>query len=272
MRRLAKKAVVAATMLATTLAIGVFSDRAQASSMQTFSMQDFAPVLRGFQQPPFLMEPAAAQSSDIPAGMMIVQKSVSPDFIREIEGVSSTLPANALRALAKAGYKIELSHTVTDAVPSARNQQVRGYEPHSTWDSVYGMFNRSSRKVVMAEYAQVSNGLGGKHPATLTNAQRRQGIMRHEFGHAIDDYLGNFSHSAAFRAAYAKGKATVSRQEASVLSYYLQSGDAGAEETFAELFASMDGTGCDRSSDILLQNHFGELVGLIRNKLATISG
>jgi hypothetical protein len=105
----------------------------------------------------------------------------------------------------------------------------------------------------------------------LRDAQRRDGILRHEFGHAVDQYLGNYSHTPEFVAAYNKGARSISGYEARVLSYYLQPGDAGREETFAELFASLNGVACDRNSDILLRNHFPELVSLIRNRVAKVA-
>jgi hypothetical protein len=238
--------------------------------LQTFRAADFMQSVKNSVAP----EPVAAEHVTLAkphcqrpqlAEAVIHGSNISPAFVEELEKMVALLPAGSLHALSKAGYKIELSHLVTDAVPAARDQQVRGYEPHSTWDSVFGMFNRTERKVVMAEYAKDN----GKY-ITLQDEQRRAGILRHEFGHAIDNFLGNFSHSEEFQQAYAKGKASISKEEEVVIWYYLQAGDAGPEETFAEIFASLKGTACDRASDQILHDHFPELVSLINDKVAQI--
>ena len=206
----------------------------------------------------------------VPTGFLDIASSVSPAFVNEIEIAMQKLPTNTVKALAAHGYKVCISRTVPDAVPAARNQQVRGYEPSATWNSVFGMFNRSTKRVVMAETAELPDGAGGTKVSRLTNRDRRQGIVRHEFGHAVDQYLGNFSHTPQFKAAYDHGAAEISAPERQVLSYYLQPGDAGKEETFAELFAALDEDACDKNSDILLRNHFSQLAKLIRQKVASI--
>lgn len=197
--------------------------------------------------------------------------NVSHEFVQEIEFGLTKIPDNVLRALSSHGYRVLISESLVDAVPAAKNQQVRGYQPHSTWDTVYGMFNRNTRRVVMAEKALQAESSGRRAMVPLRDRQRREGILRHEFGHAVDQYLGNYSHSPEFIAAYEQGAKTISTHEAKVLSYYLQKGHAGREETFAEIFASLDDYACDRKSDILLKNHFPELVSLVRNRVSKIS-
>lgn len=206
----------------------------------------------------------------LPTRKMIKGRAnVSPGFQDEIVRALAKLPPATVNALERSGYKLSLSKTVTQAVPAARQQQVRGYEKHATWDSVYGMFNRTTREVVMAEFAEGNAG-SAKGLVTLNNETRRQGILRHEIGHAVDQYLGNFSHTPEFKRLYQRGLASVSKPEEKVLFYYAQPGDAGLEETFAELFACMNETACDKNSDMLLRNHFGELMNLIRINVATI--
>lgn len=207
------------------------------------------------------------------AARELVEKNanVSHEFVQEIEFGLMKIPDTVLSALAARGYRVLISESLVDAVPAAKNQQVRGYQPHSTWDTVYGMFNRTTHKVVMAEKALQTDSTGRRAMLPLRNRQRREGILRHEFGHAVDQYLGNYSHSPEFIAAYEKGVKTISPHEAKVLNYYLQKGHAGREETFAELFASLNDYACDRDSDILLKNHFPELVSLVRNRVSKIS-
>jgi hypothetical protein len=270
-------------LLATTLAVGMLMIPAWG---QTGFVQEYTDgsqgVVASMNMPGpmqlFRLEPLPVSTpptprphtDGLPDGLLVVDGEVSKPFIQEIERDVRKLPQQALTALAKAGYKIQLARTVTDAVPAARNQQVRGYEPHSTWNSVYGMFNRTTRKVVMAEFAEHGENGGGGDFTRLEDRQRRQGILRHEFGHAVDNYLGNFSHTAKFRNAYEKELAAIGKGDREWLYYYLQPGDAGPEETFAELFASLDQTACDKRSDDMLHHYFPELTRLIRSQLATM--
>ncbi len=212
------------------------------------------------------------QPSVVPAGLIQKDDDVSPGFLEEIKRGLAKIPVNILQALDRDGYQITLSKTVTEAVPAAKNQQVRGYQPHATWNTVYGMFNRTTGQIVMAEKAQQDDQYGRPVLMPLKDLQRREGIIRHECGHAVDQYLGHLSHSPEFKQAYDKGLKSISAPERKVLSYYLQPGDAGREETFAEIFASLNEYACDRSSDILLRNHFPELVKLIQTKAAAIKG
>lgn len=211
-------------------------------------------------------------ASAVPAGLMEVDQEVSDRFVQEIKQGLAKIQGNVLRALAGDGYKVTLSESVTEAVPAAKHQQVRGYQPHATWDTVYGMFNRTTKRVIMAEKAEQKDASGRTAMEPLRNIERRNGILRHECGHAVDQYLGHLSHSPEFKRAYEKGLKSISAHERKVLSYYLQPGDAGREETFAEIFASLNDYACDRNSDILLKNNFPELVSLIRSKVATIKG
>lgn len=214
---------------------------------------------------------AAAAAVDIPTNLIVKEQGTTQQFADEVKKALTKVPRNVLVALANKGYKVVLSEKLTDAVPAAKNQQVRGYQEHATWDEVYGMFNRTTRRVVMAELAVTKNG-GRTVLGPLRDTQRREGILRHECGHAVDQMLGNLSHKPEFVAAYEKGLKTISQYERKTLDYYLQPGDAGREETFAEIFAALEGDACDRNSDILLKNHFPELVALIRTKVQGIRG
>lgn len=195
---------------------------------------------------------------------------VSQSFNTEISSALGTIPQNYLNALGRQGYRVVLSRMLTDVVPDANHQQVRGYERHTTWNSVYGMFNRTRKRLVMAELAEQPNL--GRDLTPLRNKQRRVGIVRHEFGHAVDQYLGNYSHSPEFLKAIQTAQKDLTPWERESLSYFLQPGKAGAEETFAELFACLNGDGCDSSQDQVLRNHFGTALSLIDHKVSTIKG
>lgn len=184
---------------------------------------------------------------------------VSDSFVKEIIADASELPSKLRSALAKAGYHIAISPSLADAVPAARDTQVRGYKAFVTWNQLFGMFNRRSKSLIMAEKAEASDG----KVTTLEEKNIRAGILRHEFGHAVDQYLQYPSHSLPFAQAYAQGVARLNSDERQTLNYYLQPGKAGKEEVFAEIFAILHKDACNPESDRLLRAKFPELLAIM---------
>jgi hypothetical protein len=209
-------------------------------------------------QPPLTKPVPESQPVQLPP-LFVRLPGVSDEFLQEISDDTKGLPQKLKLVLCKAGYRIAISRQLADAVPSSQNEQVRGYKSFVTWNQVFGMFDRLHRKVVMAELAE-TNPNGTLVP--LTNKSERAGIVRHEFGHAVDDYLGYPSHSVVFDRAYRKGVQRLTAADKKQLSYYLQQGNAGKEEIFAETFAIFPGDACDPKSDQLLREKFPELVAL----------
>ncbi len=95
---------------------------------------------------------------------------------------------------------------------------------------------------------------------------RIAGVTRHELGHAADEVYGHFSRDPAFRAAYNADVADIRANNTPVDPYYLQAGDAGPEETFAEVFAQMYGGGLDSITPNFL-GAFPRSVQAMRHKL-----
>jgi hypothetical protein len=196
---------------------------------------------------------------------------VTADFIAEISQDATQLPAAWKDKLTKAGYRIEISRTLFDSVPSARGQQVRGYKSSASWSQVFGMFDRRRHRVVMAQLARQTED--EKSPLiSLNDQQTRTGILRHEFGHAIDEYLRSPSHGRSFARAYAAGLPRLSPQDKAALKYYLQAGDAGKEEMFAELFAIKGGVACDPIADNVLKQKFPEATAVVNSIVGNTSG
>ncbi|HEY9716377.1 MAG TPA: hypothetical protein V6C69_02825 [Trichormus sp.] len=196
---------------------------------------------------------------------------VTADFIAEISQDATQLPAAWKQKLTKAGYRIVVSRTLFDSVPSARGQQVRGYKRSATWSQIFGLFDRRHRRVVMAQLARQTEDEKSQL-ITLNDQQTRAGILRHEFGHAIDDYASYPSHSRAFARAYAVGLPRLRVQDKLALKYYLQAGFAGKEEMFAELFAIKGGAACDPIADIVLKQKFPEAAAVVNSTIRNTSG
>lgn len=102
----------------------------------------------------------------------------------------------------------------------------------------------------------------------------------HEFGHALDKALSNFSSSKAFQDAFLKDLAQMSEEEKSRLWYFTApyavgeqqaSHNAAQEELFAELFAVHQGLGsASREVDNLLIKKFPTVNQLFETKMASL--
>lgn len=202
--------------------------------------------------------------------LMLRRTGVTDSFVKEVSGILQTIPRNVRQALQKSGYVVTLSRTVPAAIPAASGKQVRGYVQSTTWNNIFGMFDRNSKQIVMAELAESEAAQGQGHLVTLNDARRRLGIMKHECGHAVDQLLNNYSHSAAFNNAYLTGITRLDVTERKMLDYYLQDGWAGKEEAFAEVFAIACGTGCHQDTDAVFRRQFPELVALIGQRVNDI--
>lgn len=236
--------------------------------------QTLAPPLPAVPVPTVLTPAPAVRTQDSLTAPYVISlmkrnANVSDAFAREIAQQFTCIPTNVRAALQRSGYHLTLSRTVPSAVPSTLGRQVRGYQRTTTWNNIFGMFNRGSKQVIMAEYAESE----GAEPqlVTLPDSRRRLGILKHECGHAVDEMLQNYSHSAAFAVAYNKGVARLSTDyDRQMLEYYLQVGDAGKEEAFAEVFAIACGNGCHPDTDALLRRNFPELIALISRRIQSV--
>lgn len=151
------------------------------------------------------------------------------------------LPAVLLERARSAGVQvIACRDSVTDHMAALRGVRPRGWPPGTTWDSVPGLYDPASMTVVMATHddgtARALPDFGYGHGSF--NA------LFHEFGHALDNTnaLGHDSRSPAFRAARTNDLDSLRNENQS---YLLQPGDAGPEETYAEMAARF--WGGDRS-------------------------
>ncbi len=180
---------------------------------------------------------------------------VSPQIQRRIYQAASSLPPEVLRVLR--GTEVVVSDRVSNVLPHLRGVCPRGWSTGSTWDDATGMFytDRFGRpSVIMAEKSG-ENGIGGSY--------RVEGVVRHEVGHAFDRNYGirmygnvlskmknvcvqAFSDSPDFVRAYNNDLMSISRlphRQQNNLAYFLQPGSAGRQESFAEIFAIINGGG-----------------------------
>lgn len=167
---------------------------------------------------------------------------VSNEAIARVMLGLSFIPRSYRQALESAGYKVVIAPTVLDAMPQLKGQLPRGYTG-GDWHNANGTFDRLNKRIVIGEEISAPNQ-GGK----LIEGPIDQ-VVQHEFGHAYDLYLGRktfgqnsqdqfpeISHSKKFTDAYELDSKSVPAAMRPKLAYYLQSGDAGKEELFAQMF------------------------------------
>ena len=149
-----------------------------------------------------------------------------------------------------------------------RRRMVRNYDdrplPPGVLDTIRSL--GVQQVIVLGGPDAVAPAVEAAIAGTGLSTRRVAGATRHEVGHAADEVYGNFSQDPAFRAAYNADVADIRANNTPVDPYYLQAGDAGPEETFAEAFAQTYGGGIDSITPNFLAA-FSRTALAIRNKL-----
>lgn len=216
---------------------------------------------------------------------------VSPAFRAKVEGTLAALPANLRRAVDATGYTIAAGDRVTTILPALKGVHPRGWGS-LTWDHADGFASHRAGERLVA-VAELQKDRTGGRAAGWLKSQRTEGVLRHEFGHAVDvaHPAGGprFSHTAKFDAIYrhernaleraartpAPNAPPAARAEAEVagvhkrrLAYYLQKGHAGPEEVVAEGFGILHGGGSSAHADAF-RARFPRSLEALRAFLAT---
>ena len=179
-------------------------------------------------------------------------KPVPADFRQAVDQALAGIPDPVRVAVMAAGYELRIAPQLTDILPRLTGKYPRGHEAGTVWENLDGGLFCRERLIVIASTALE----GGGYVATGT--ARAGQLMRHEYGHAWD-LVASLSDTQEFIAAYDKD-ATVLRAWLSrdmpgdaleQLGYLLQSGKAGRQEAFAEIFAYLHGGGTASRIDAL---------------------
>jgi hypothetical protein len=144
-----------------------------------------------------------------------------------------TIPESVLSRLLSAGYSILITPTILDALPGRAGGTLRGYGDDSNYDNAAALFKTESRQIVIAEKFQLH-----KNSADLQNNDFATQSVRHELGHAVDCEAGYPSRGKEFKDAYDKDERKISGFDRNRFKYFLQAGDSGRSELFAEFFAA----------------------------------
>lgn len=181
----------------------------------------------------------------------------SQQFLDTVNNTYNAMSKPVRDIIEKDGAKLVPARRLTDALPELKGEKPRGWPPGSTWDSVDGAFSPDKKLIVVAEDVEQPNGQWQK-------SNRTADITRHEAGHAADAALNYFSATPEFGKAYDDDKAKISAPDQKTLSYFLQSGKSGPEETFAEGIASSEG---GSTSGATFDRNFAGSIAVIKNRV-----
>jgi hypothetical protein len=144
-----------------------------------------------------------------------------------------TIPEQVLTNLMSAGYSVVIAPTILDAMPRRSGYSPRGYGDDANYDNAAALFKTDSRQILIAEKLQLS-----KNSPDYKNNDFATDAVRHELGHAVDCNAGYPSRRSEFKAAYDKDERKLSAFDRNRFAYFLQPGDSGRSELFAQFFAA----------------------------------
>lgn len=181
---------------------------------------------------------------------------VSPQFQKRMLEQIQRLPEADRRQLAAAGTKIVIAGIVVDAAPSIANERPRNWAPGTTQQDADGIYLGDRRTVVVAE--RTRTGLN----------HRAEGVLRNGVGHALNDALGNFSNTQDFVRAYQADSSRMNSAQQSRMSFWRQEGNAGRDQTFADVYAALRGGTPNAEETRLLLQAFPRVAELVRMRMA----
>lgn len=194
-----------------------------------------------------------------PSAIIKLENSVSQQFKDRLYDTLAEYPQSVLNLLANSGIKVIGAKALTDAFPDLKGQHPRGWPEGWTWDRSDGIYRPDMSKLGAAE--TVFDG------TRTAETSRLEGVIRHESGHAVDAALGDFSSSRVFVDAYNKDVAEMSERDKGNNTYTLQAGEAGHQETFAEVFASINGASTNMPQDERIRRSYPHVRQVIEDRL-----
>jgi hypothetical protein len=192
-------------------------------------------------------------------GLQIKMQNASPEFRQKAYNEIEKMPANERKLLADKGIHYDVVNKMSDLDPNFAHQQPRGWKEGQTYDDADGMYMPGRKSVVVAE--NTNKGA----------SERTDGVVHHETGHAVDNAVGDFSHSDEFKKAYDADVAKMPDKEKIQMDYLLQDGNAGKEETAAETYGALRGTSANPSQTEEVRQDWQNVTDAWKKKLAEMS-
>jgi hypothetical protein len=180
------------------------------------------------------------------------------EFKSELISAITTIPAPVLKTMASNGVTIRAGTRMTELNPELKGVHPRGWPAGMTWDSAEGGYNTAERALSVAETLRPA---GSK---AFVRSTRIRGVVLHESGHAFDHSLGYMSRTPSFIDAYKADVRGIPKETKDGLRYYLQKGNAGPSEAFAEIFAWNAG---DAGAGRDIRQHFPRVSALVKQAI-----
>jgi len=170
----------------------------------------------------------------------------SNEWVDQMQGHFDDLPPNVVARLRKEGYSFHVGKELKNYDPVLAKIHPRGYPEDADFSQVDGFFYPERNHVVVLEGTRVKSSGAWRN----SDNAKDPGLLYHEIGHSADQILGYPSGKKEFLEAYAKDKLTQDDTDREILGYFLQSGEAGPSETFAEGFANVFGANVVGTNEI----------------------
>lgn len=184
-----------------------------------------------------------------------VYGSPSAEAVRVARETIESLPPKVKESFSRFGTEIAVGETMRDIMGDAALKTPRGYPEGWTWENTDGRYNVAAKQVAVAEKIKYPNA------SDFSATKRFMGTLNHEAGHGFDFAIGSASLSEEFRKAHDLDSGEITGDVRRNLGYFLQQGDAGYQEAFAELFAQEFGYG---TIGIEFAKHFPKSLAVLR--------
>lgn len=180
--------------------------------------------------------------------------TASKEFRESVEKQIAAYPEKVKKLLNDNGISYKAGSNLTEMFPELKGTQPRGWPAGSTWDPVRGIFHYETKSIAVVEKY---TPLGSTKLKSMSN-ESIKGVLNHETGHGFNRTIsGGYSSTTEFKTAYTNDLRTIgtveSMQKKGIEYFYQGGSQAGRDETFAEVFADLMGTG---SSDKNVSQYF----------------
>lgn len=191
--------------------------------------------------------------------------TVSSTFSQDFDAAAKTIPQSVWQVVLDAGWQVNLAENVVDAVPGLRGVTPRGWPAGLAWDNTDAVHLPTAKLLIIAEKRRNKKG-------QIVRCTRVGGVLRHEVGHAFDVVSGvpaRFeSAKQIFLQAYHADLAGMKSPQRTELEYYVQHGQAGQQETFAEAFGIVFGGGSDAAHQKAFTFAFPRTIEYVRGAVS----
>jgi tetratricopeptide (TPR) repeat protein len=173
----------------------------------------------------------------------------------------SAMSPKVIEALARTGCRVVIVSTLGGVSQRLQNWQPMGYSDGASWDLAGGIYEDRYNLVLIPREVSVYKMM------PMIGNYRVAAVVRHELGHALDEYLGSYSKTDSYSRRYLEDKSKLSEEQKKHYAYYLQAGTEGQGEAFAELFNNLCGGDSGGKQKKELFRYFPKTYALMKEEL-----